>query len=281
MKKWYLGESLGILQGSSCVSVGLVWTSSMVSFSTSSLCNITQSGFVCVSSRTAIFTKKPSLLFPLIYFGIINYGIRVHLCIWVFWPAGCSWCVSASVAAEPVWPLLAVGMQDLGESVPACPSQTPWGPAQQTDQRHGKPKKGWCAEIRCSQTRARAVGVPIRLRSSWEDDRKFKKCLQLTKHTALAKKGAYPHNFILQTPEEETHISCAVYHTQTTAFNSSKLIPLYLCHFNPLQFLLDHWERRRGGAGRRVSQVSLKAKVVLQRGRTDRKPSAQPARDTC
>lgn len=57
MKKWYLGESLGILQGSSCVSVGVVWTSSMVSLSTSSFCNI-----VHIS------------VFSLIYFAVLCTG---------------------------------------------------------------------------------------------------------------------------------------------------------------------------------------------------------------
>lgn len=62
MKKWYLGESLGILQGSSCVSVGVVWTSSMVSLSTSSFCNV---------MRISVFS--------LIYFAVLLTGY-VFMC---------------------------------------------------------------------------------------------------------------------------------------------------------------------------------------------------------
>lgn len=63
------------------------------------------------------------------------------------------------------------------------------------------------------QTRARAVGVPIRLRSSWGHDRKFRKCLQQTTHSRISVNNEcripaqlYPAD----TRGENTHISCAV-----------------------------------------------------------------------
>lgn len=58
-------------------------------------------------------------------------------------------------------------------------------------------------------------------------------------------KVAYPHNFILQTPEEETHTSAVQYNTLTPQrlairFLATALVHLYLCYFNLLQLLFDH-----------------------------------------
>lgn len=68
---------------------------------------------------------------------------------------------------------------------------------------------------------------------------------QHTIESALTMKVTYPHNFILQTPEEETHTSAVQYNTLTPQrlairVLATALMQLYLCYFNLLQLLFDH-----------------------------------------
>lgn len=234
----------------------------MVSFSTSNFCDITQTGLVWVKWCTAIFIHKAFSGFPadliwvFLFIGLSDqlYVVDASLLELLESPFGLflQWeCKALEILCTLVQAKLHGDLWDRKIEHLAKPRRV--------NKQNG-------SKIRWAQTRARAVGVPIRLRSSWEHHGKFRECLQQTTPTAMTKKKKEHTLTTLSCRQQRRkHTPASAVQHNPHRDRATALIQLYLCHSNLLQFLLHRWERRRGGAGRGVSQVSLIAKVVLHR----------------
>lgn len=274
MKKWYLGESLGILKGSSCVSVGLVWTSSMVSFSTSSFCNITHKWALFTSSHAQpIPLKEHPRIFHWFILVLLFMGYAFCCVIRFPLPSHQLYVVDASLfeLLQSSFGLFLQWECEALESLRALVQAELHGDLR--DRRikgMGKPGRAYIRKAN-KKLKIRPAPAPSESRSVYappEDTRERSETRVQRTRTALTVKGTYPHNFVLQEAEKDTLISWMTHSDLPDRFDPG--LPLSLWSAAVLARLL------RAGPGtsrtRCVAGIPEGRGRPARRGRSERKP---------